>query len=462
MSDAASTDLLWLAGKAFLICLVATPIVRDIFRSYDVVDQPGERKIHVYPVPRVGGIGIVIAYAFTLLPLPGLQSDSLAWRILPGTSGMFLTGLIDDFFTLRPRVKLLGQIFASVMVIWAGVTIESIAGFAIHPAIGAILSLGWLLLCTNALNLIDGLDGLCAGMALVACLALFAAGLLHDNAPLMLATLPLAGAILGFLCFNVHPATVFLGDSGALTLGFLLGCYGLIWSEKAATALSLALPLLVITIPLLDVSLSIVRRFISNRPIFSADRGHIHHRLLDRGLTPGRAALILFCAAAVPAAFALLLSSPGTTGRSSGMFLVVLCALIWLGIQRLRYPEFIQAGRLLTDGRFRKILGGHLELKALAGALASAASDEERWSALTNAARSYGFRRISWTGIHGTREEVLAEGNGHCWSIGIPLREGERIDLARPVQGNDAPVDLASFAELVHRALTDRPTAVRS
>ena len=174
-----------------------------------------------------------------------------------------------------------------------GVRILSIAGAPTEAWWNIPLTILWLLACMNAFNLVDGLDGLAAGVGLFATLTVFAAAMMQHNMVLAVATFPLAGAMLAFLCYNFNPATIFLGDSGALLIGFLLGCYAAIWSNKSATLLGMTAPLMALSIPLLDVALAIVRRFLRRQPIFTADRGHIHHRLLDRGFTPRRVVLVL-------------------------------------------------------------------------------------------------------------------------------------------------------------------------
>ena len=354
-------ELLWVAAKAFLIALVLTPIIRDIFRAYNVVDRPGRRKVHAFPIPRVGGIAIAVAYAAAFVSFSDFSNslpthDSPAWKLLPGAAVVFFTGLIDDFFNLRPIYKVIGQTLGGALVFYNGLRIDAVTGWSLPGWLSLLLTLSWLLLCSNAFNLIDGLDGLCAGMGFVATLALFAAALIQNNTSLAHATFPLAGALLGFLCYNFNPATVFLGDSGALLIGFLLGCYGMIWTEKTATLLSVTVPFLALSIPLLEVSLSIVRRFLRHQPIFSADRGHIHHRLLDLGLSPRSAVLSLYLFAMLAAAFALLLSHP-LWGGFQGILIVAFGLIAWAGIWRLRYAEFEVAGRLLFGGEFQRALG---------------------------------------------------------------------------------------------------------
>jgi UDP-GlcNAc:undecaprenyl-phosphate GlcNAc-1-phosphate transferase len=233
------TMLSWASGKAFLVSLLLTPIVRDVFRAYNVVDRPGRRKVHSYPIPRVGGVSIMVAYAFALLSLRGHGSPFPAhWiqTVLSGALIIFFVGLLDDFVNLRPNVKLPGQIIAATTAFFNGIRIENLDGIVLPIWISLPVRVFWLLLTTNALNLIDGLDGLCAGIGLWATLALFAAALTDGNATLAYTILPLGGALLGFLFFNFNPATVFLGDSGALLTGFMLGCFGILLTGQHLTA----------------------------------------------------------------------------------------------------------------------------------------------------------------------------------------------------------------------------------
>jgi UDP-GlcNAc:undecaprenyl-phosphate GlcNAc-1-phosphate transferase len=161
-----------------------------------------------------------------------------------------------------------------------------------------------------------------------------------------LAVVPVVGALLGFLRYNFNPASIFLGDCGSLTLGFLLGCYGTVWSEKSTTLLGLTAPLLVLAVPLLDVGLAILRRFISGQPIFAADRAHIHHKLLSKGLTPRRLVLVIYGICGMCATASLLLTV--SQNRNRDFVIVLVCLASWLGIQHLGYNEFSAAGRAVV------------------------------------------------------------------------------------------------------------------
>lgn len=442
-------ELLWLAGKSLLIALIVTPIVRDIFRSYNVVDRPGKRKVHPYPIPRVGGIAIAIAYAISLYSGPGAKdalssADLSAWQIIPGAALVFFTGLLDDFFSLRPRFKLLGVAAAASLVYWSGVRVGLAAGHPLSPWVDYPATVFWLLLTSNALNLIDGLDGLCAGMGLMSTLTLFTAAVLTHNTPLAYATFPLAGALLGFLCFNLNPATVFLGDSGALLIGFLLGCYGMIWTQKASTLLSMLVPLLALSVPLLDVSLSVLRRFLRHKPIFGADKGHIHHRLLDRGLSPGRAVLVLYLVAALAAAFALLATSRHAT-RHQGVLIAVFCAAALFGVHKLRYAEF--------DFTRRFILPRSMDpkLKIAAAALGESDDAETWWKVLTTSGAPLGLIAISWESAEGARQATLREKVEPEWSFRVALSETDSIQVEGAFGESSASFDLDGFAEVLSR-----------
>ena len=457
MVQAEISELWWTAGKAFLISLVLTPITRDIFRSYNVVDRPGRRKVHAHPIPRIGGIAIATAYLISLLSITSLGvslpgDNSLAWRLIPGAALIFLTGLLDDFFTFRPLFKLTGEIAAAVLVFSNGLRIETIAHIDLPWWLSFPITVFWLLLATNALNLIDGLDGLCTGIGLLATLTLSGAALIHGNIPLAQATVPLAGALLGFFFYNFNPATVFLGDSGALLIGFLLGCYGMIWTQKTEALLSVAVPLLALSIPLLDVSLSIVRRILRNKPIFVADRGHIHHRLLNRGLSVREAVLVLYLMAGVAAIFGLLLSVPAL-GHYRALILLAFFAALWAGVRQLRYSEFdVMGGFIFKRGAFRRTLQRRDQIENLSAALMETKTEDDWWSVLVDLARDLGWARVLWTGNH-RREQVLVQ-QSPAWTFAVCLSDAESITVEGAVSPASSAFDLVGYAEVLMQSFS--------
>ena len=311
--------------------------------------------------------------------------------------------------------------------------------------------MGWLILCSNAFNLIDGVDGLATGVGITATLTTLIAGILHGDVALGLATAPLAGCLIGFLRYNFNPASIFLGDSGSLLIGFLLGSYGIIWSQKSATMLGVAAPALALGLPLLEVGLSIVRRFVRNDPIFEGDRGHIHHRLLDRGFTPRRVALLMYGACGVAATLSLLQSV--VRGRLAGLGIVFFAGITWVGVRYLGYAEFDAARRFLSGG-FRPILSAHVTLELLERSLSSASTVEECWSALEQAARSLGYSHM--TARLGAARFATAPDrgrNGSFWQFRLNLKEDCWVNITQQECGTEQPVLLMPFTEVVRRAL---------
>lgn len=449
--------LLYASLKAFGVAVILTPILRDVFRSYNVVDQPGQRRVHVYPIPRIGGIPIAIAYAVALYTFSGedIGLTGPLLKLLPGAGMIFLTGLIDDFFSLRPLVKLGGQIAAALLVFWSGLSVTTFGSQSTLPAwVDLPLTVFWLLLTTNALNLIDGLDGLCAGIGTVATLAMFSAAMLYGNTPLAYATMPLACALVGFLCYNVNPATVFLGDSGALLIGFLLGCYGMIWTQKTSAFVSLLVPVIALSVPLLDVSVAVFRRLLRRQPIFSADRAHIHHRLLDRGLTPRRAVLVLYLFAALAAGLALLLIAPQAARFKNGV-LVLLLVAIWLGLRELRYKEFNFLGRIVFGGEWQQILQQNLRLDHLSQAVGAARTPETQWMALVETARECGWSRLRWTTPANVQEVEISTGEP-AWTFQVHLGEQGMITISGT--SGKGGIDLAKCAAAIQQSMSSART----
>jgi UDP-GlcNAc:undecaprenyl-phosphate GlcNAc-1-phosphate transferase len=286
----------------FGLTVVLTPLCRDLFRRIGVLDYPDQtRKLHAAPIPHAGGIPIAISYLITcgiwLKFVPGAPSIPLRWPFMLGASIVLATGLIDDIRGLPGRVKM----------------------------------------ATNAFNLIDGLDGLAAGLGLFAVATMTISALFQHNAPMILLTVPLAGCLLGFLRYNFTPASIFLGDSGSLSIGFLLGCYGAIWSQKSATLLGMSAPVLALAVPLLDTGLAVVRRTGGRRSIFTPDRRHLHHLLLARGLNQREAVILLYGVCGLAAAISLLLTVP-LQHRAAGLVVVVFCVGSLLAIRSLRDP----------------------------------------------------------------------------------------------------------------------------
>lgn len=448
--------------KALAISLVMTPVIRDVFRAYNVVDRPGRRKVHAYPIPRVGGIPISAGFLIALLGLASTSTPVLAnslWALIPGAAAIFATGLIDDFFNLRPTVKLVGQIGAALLIYANGIRLERLGALELPTPVSLGLTVFWLLLTTNALNLIGGLDGLCAGMGFFAALSLGLAGIIQHNPPLTFIAFPLAAAQLGFLAYNLNPATVFLGDSGALTIGFLLGCLGLIWSTESPTVASLAAPLLAMAVPLFDVLISVVRRYLKHAPLFGADRGHTHHRLLDRGMSVRQATGTLYLVALTGGVFAFLLTWQPMAGGYHAAVLAVFCLVCGIGVRQLRYPEF-EATKTLLLGEFRKAVAAKARLVQLAEALSHAKSEDQWWDMLTRACREEGLVLLTCTLESGKKQDYIVLGESD-WHFEVILHGKGTVRLGGKTQDmyEDVGVNLTELARILSRTFSALHTA---
>ena len=362
--------------------LALTPLVRATARRYDLFDPVDDRKLHGRQIPRIGGVAIFVTVMATLGMLWGVSGD-VAWGnaeklsvILAGATAIHLLGLWDDLRPMPARWKFLGQILIATGVYLAGVRVELLSiplggdgSVALDGVVAGVVTVVWLVGITNAFNLIDGLDGLASGAALFALTTMFVVASIYGNTGAAFVTLVLAGATLGFLFFNFHPASIFLGDSGSLFLGFMLAGIGLLSSQKAPTMVALAIPLVSLGLPVLDTALAIFRRFLGGRPIFSADRGHIHHRLLNLGHSPRKVALLLYGACAVLALGAMLMAQQAA-------FIAVVLLVVGLGVglavQRLRFHEFEEFGRVLRKGmRGRDVIGRGVRIREATIQLAS-------------------------------------------------------------------------------------------
>lgn len=456
--------ILTLGMLSVVLALLVTPLIRDSIGKLAFLDHPdGDRKIHATAIPRVGGIAIVLAYVSTFaiaLALPFTYTYVLH-QALPQILELtvvglvvFLTGVLDDLVGLTAKQKLLGIVAAASFAYAANIRVGVglFHGLPNWPWLSFLLTVVWLVGCTNAFNLIDGMDGLAAGVGLVSTLTVLAMALMQGNLPLALATMPLAGCLLGFLRYNFNPASVFLGDSGSLLIGFLLGCYGALWSEKSVTLLALTGPILAVSVPLLDVLLSIARRYLRNRPIFQADRGHIHHKLLDRGLSHRGAVLTIYGGCGVVAVLSLLVSA--VHNRYSVLIVIAFLAAAWFGIRHLEYAEFAMAGKMFLGGKFRRIIDAETRLIDFENHLAKAVDLETCWSHICTGSRQFGFQGVRMSVNGKVFEDQKEGGNGRIWQLRIPLPRGEYVNFFRDFKSEMDPLILSAFVTAVERGLT--------
>lgn len=345
--------------SSLLVAFVLTRYVRDFATARGWVTAPNqERHLHSSPLPRLGGAAIFASFVCSMglaaiwaTRHPQMHSPHFLRtmvNILIPAALVFLLGVYDDLHGVGPYAKFSVQGIAATMLYAGGlriVNIPVIFGDRTLPGyVGLTFTILWVLAITNAFNLIDGLDGLAAGSALFSTLVAFVVAVLNGPPLVEVMTIALAGAIIGFLRYNFNPATIFLGDSGSLLIGFLLSALALYGAQKAPTIVAIAIPIVSFGLPILETALSIIRRLISGRPVFTADREHIHHKLLQHGMTHRQVVILLYGVSAVFAMLSLFLLWP--TGSSLGLVLAVLGIGIWIGVQHLGYLEFGELSRV--------------------------------------------------------------------------------------------------------------------
>lgn len=321
-------------AAALILSLILTPFVKKLAIKVGAVDAPNARKVHTRIMPRLGGLAIYGAFVgafFVVLPALDAIKAEAVWGLLIGGSIIVLTGALDDRFELSPKWKLLGIIAAATVVVLFGLRVELVN----VPFGDASISLSWLSIpltifwivgVTNAINLIDGLDGLAAGVSAISTATILAMAVIMGNVTVVILCAVLLGSILGFLFFNFHPAKIFMGDTGALFLGFSIATLSIL-GFKQATLVSFIVPLLIIGVPLSDTFFAIIRRLVNKKPIFVADKGHLHHCLLALGFSHRKTVLIIYGISAVFGVFAVLLS------QTSQWVAVVFTAFILLVLE---------------------------------------------------------------------------------------------------------------------------------
>jgi len=286
-------------GIAFFVSYIITPFIAQVGKKENFVDKPGYRKIHSDSVPNLGGI--VIFFGFILSILFIIPIEGKAKGLLAGSVIILLLGIIDDIVDLRPRYKFVIQMVPALLVIGyhyqlinqfivQELSFLSIIGYLLYP-----LLLFWITGVTNSMNLIDGLDGLACGISVISLATLFILGLLIDgNFELYnLLNIALLGSMLAFFRYNFYPAKIFLGDSGSTFAGYIIASIGALWVILSGNALYLFIPLIILLLPVGDTLFAIGRRYRNHKPIFQADQGHLHHRLLKRGISHRNVVLIL-------------------------------------------------------------------------------------------------------------------------------------------------------------------------
>jgi len=373
-----AVGFLYAIGFVISLCLalILTPFVIKLAFKIGAIDKPNHRKVHTKIMPRLGGLGIYAAFVggyFAIKPfLPeGLLRHydvNLINALLVGGTIIVIIGALDDRFELSAKVKLLGQVIAACVVVLGfdvkidllnipfGETMQPIASWISIP-----LTIFWIVGVTNSVNLIDGLDGLAAGVSGIAIATILIMAAVMGFAPVILLSAILLGGVIGFLVYNFHPAKIFMGDTGSLFLGFGLATLSMLGFKQVAIV-SFVTPLLIIGVPLSDTFFAIIRRWINKKPIFAPDKGHLHHRLREIGFSHRRTVLLIYAIAAFFGLCAIFQSLIVQANAGNWITFVVICVLVFflqigaelIGIvDKTRRPviNFIQRVFLRTQQR---------------------------------------------------------------------------------------------------------------
>lgn len=287
----------------FILSVLITPLVKKLAFAIGATDKPNARKVHQKIMPRLGGLAIYISFIIGFLILRPSDPDFSAIYIILGSLMIIITGILDDKFELSAKWKLVGQLLAAGAVIFGGIKLE----FINLPFSDKVLEFGifsipltilWIVGITNAINLIDGLDGLAAGVSSIALITISGMAILMGDVFVTSVGLILLGSTLGFLIYNFHPAKIFMGDTGALFLGYMISVLALL-GFKNITIFSLIVPIIILGVPISDTFFAIIRRFVNKQPLSAPDKSHLHHCLLKLGYSHRQTVLIIYGIAAM-------------------------------------------------------------------------------------------------------------------------------------------------------------------
>ncbi|HWJ76490.1 MAG TPA: MraY family glycosyltransferase [Niallia sp.] len=332
---------------SFLTVLLITPLVIKLAHVLGMTDKPNHRKVHAKVMPRLGGlaifIGVVVGY-FTA----GLHNEKVT-AITVGALIIFITGILDDKFELSPKLKLLGQLLAAIAVVSSGLSIDRIeipffGVYDINPIVSYIITIFWIVGISNAINLIDGLDGLAAGISTIAIGTIAVMALINGKLLILTLCMIVLGSTLGFLKYNFHPAKIFMGDTGSLFLGYCISVFSVLGLYKSVTLFSFVVPILILGVPIFDTTTAIVRRIVNKKPISAPDKGHLHHRLISLGISHKSTVLLIYGLGLIFSICAILFSTATLWGS------------LFIGLLLLLALEFIVEKIGLIHGNYKPML----------------------------------------------------------------------------------------------------------
>ncbi len=359
-------ELLLYPAIAILTSLILTKLSIHLLPIFGMLDHPGDRHIHQKPIPRGGGIAIIIAFfiSSSFFLFHGVDKYSIdIYKILLPALILILGGIIDDKFNIRPRYKLILQIIVATICWFNGITFHSFLAFVLPAPISLLITVIWIVALINAFNLVDGIDGLAAGLGVIACLCMGIIFILNKSIIDAIPILCIGAACLGFLYYNFHPAKIFMGDTGSMFIGFMLAIISIELSYKTATLSAVIIPLLACGLPLFDSFLAIWRRFArkilfkfgfkhkNNHNIMSGDQDHIHHRILKKSSSQSKTTLILYSVSIFFSFLAILLVI--VEEHTQGIVLIIILIASISIIRRLANIEIYDSKQILLAGIYK-------------------------------------------------------------------------------------------------------------
>jgi len=423
------TTILFIFIIALGFSLFLTPVAKKIGVRFGAMDVPDERKSHVKPIPRTGGIAIFFSFLIALAASKLFHtqvSDQLTFChesqcLIYGALICFGIGMIDDFKRLGPTIKVVFQIAAASIAFWGGIRIEGLllGAFSINfLPVSYLVTVFWFVFLINAVNLVDGLDGLAGGIVFFASLVMVILSLISEDFSTCILFTALAGSVLGFMRYNFNPASVFLGDGGAYFLGYAIASFSIAGSVKSQMGAALLIPLLALGVPLFDAILAPIRRFIVGEKMFHPDKSHIHHRLVEMGASTRNVVWLFYlitiglCLVAVAVV--------NIRDERAGLFLILLGAAAVFFVRKLGYFEYFASDKLygwfkdvtdeagLTNER-RSFLNLQIELS-------NSKNSEELWHNITKALDRLLFDRAEIELNNGFSPEKIEQKDCFSWS----------------------------------------------
>jgi UDP-GlcNAc:undecaprenyl-phosphate GlcNAc-1-phosphate transferase len=423
--------------------LTITPLLRRLCVRLGLLDFPLGRKVHKQAVPRLGGVAIYASVVISLSTLPlvdNLLTQSLKPHIpqliitlVPATL-VLLLGVYDDLRGTNATVKFIGLGLIATLFYFMGGRIEVLAipfvgTFHLPSTLAFVVTIFWLVGIANAFNLIDGLDGLASGAALFSTIVMLVVSLAQENPMMIVVTLVFCGALAGFLRYNFNPASIFLGDSGSLFIGFTLAALSVLGTQKATTAVAIITPILAFALPVVDTSVTMARRLISRKPLFQGDREHIHHMLLHRGWSQRHAAMVLYGVCGIFGLLAAISTKTSSPTMGFGLFVIAIAVIIAVGHLRYHEMDEIKAGVKRNFGDRRLRMANNVSIRRASEALSKASNLNELFGIVTQMLESGEFAYANvQIGLPGhsiiNLKEFKPSGNGNQ-PQSIELRNGQ-------------------------------------